>query len=295
MTPHPNPKPEVASAEAGVANAFNRRVLADEGRAPFGLGGERGARHLALVSGGETIALFSWAPSKSVTRATLRVSTTAAPEADALEQLMMRGVSECTAATNPLEFWLSAPTVAENAAAQIAGFTCDREVLQLRVPLPLSSAAGKPLPWRAFEPDTDQERFLDINRQAFAWHPEQGDMSQADLVTAMAEPWFAAEQFLLHPVQGAFDGFCWMKIHRDTEPNLGEIYVIGVHPEATGRGIGRGLAVAGMDLMSELGLDTGMLYVEADNAAALGLYDSMGFTEHLRDRRFTLPADPPAP
>jgi len=115
----------------------------------------------------------------------------------------------------------------------------------------------------------------------------------------MAEPWFRADGFLVHdgPADGpgdgpagAIDAFCWTKIHTDHDPPLGEIYVIGVDPDAHGRGLGRALTLGGLDWLADHGLTIGMLYVEADNDAAVGLYRDLGFTEHLAHRWWRSPA-----
>ena len=75
-------------------------------------------------------------------------------------------------------------------------------------------------------------------------------------------------------------------VHGDTSPVLGEIYVIAVHPDFAGLGLGKALTVAGLDHLAGLGITTGMLYVDADNAAAVGLYRRLGFTIHRTDRAY---------
>ena len=66
--------------------------------------------------------------------------------------------------------------------------------------------------------------------------------------------------------------------------------MIGVDPDAHGRGLGRALTLAGLDWLAAQGLTVGMLYVEADNDAAVGLYRDLGFTEHLVHRWWRSPA-----
>jgi mycothiol synthase len=79
---------------------------------------------------------------------------------------------------------------------------------------------------------------------------------------------------------------CWTKTHPG---GVGEIYLIATDPEYQGRGIGRTVALEGLDYLSrEKGSSTGMLYVDGANEAALKLYERMGFEVHHTDRAFGL-------
>ena len=77
---------------------------------------------------------------------------------------------------------------------------------------------------------------------------------------------------------GELLGFHWTKVHSD---GLGEVYVVGVDPAAQGRGLGRdadvGRAASPRGRLSASAQPTVMLYVEADNSAAVNTYRAAGF------------------
>ena len=171
-------------------------------------------------------------------------------------------------------------TDADHREAEAAGLVLVRDVLQLRVALPLSVTSA--LATRPFVPGTDDLALLEVNNRAFAWHPDQSGWTVEHLRARCAEDWFDADGFLLHEVDDRLVGFCWTKVHPATgdDPAMGEIFVIGVDPDAHGRGLGRALTIAGLAHLASLGLRIGMLHVEHDNVPARRLYDSLGFTVH---------------
>jgi mycothiol synthase len=175
------------------------------------------------------------------------------------------------------------------AAARQAGLVIVREVLQLRRPLPLDRSSSTPC--RTFRPGEDEEAFLRVNNLAFAWHPDQADWTIAEIHARMNEPWFSAEGFLLHEHDDTVDAFCWTKVHpaSATDPEIGEIYVIGVDPAAHGRGLGTGMVLAGLDHLASLGIGTAMLHVESDHITARGLYGRLGFHHHSSHQWWAAP------
>lgn len=131
---------------------------------------------------------------------------------------------------------------------------------------------------RTFVPGTDEAAVVAVNHRAFSWHPEQGSMSVADMERAESEAWFdPAGFFLAVDADDRLLGFHWTKIHREREP-IGEVYVVGVDPDAQGGGLGKALTVLGLRHLRDTGLRRVMLYVESDNTAAVAVYTRLGFT-----------------
>jgi mycothiol synthase len=166
-----------------------------------------------------------------------------------------------------------------------------RELLQLRRPLPLPPELRprEPVPYvaRPFVAGRDDECWVEVNNRAFSWHPEQGGWTLERLHATQAEPWYDPDGFLVSEIDGELAGFCWTKIHDDTEPPMGEIFVIAVDPDVQAHGLGRFLAIAGLDWLTEQGITRSMLYVESDNVSARALYDELGFTTHHVKRWWT--------
>ena len=176
--------------------------------------------------------------------------------------------------------------------ATAAGFLAERDLLQMRVPLPLADPAHWPesTTVRTFRVGEDEAAWVPVNNRAFAGHPEQGAWTVDMLRAREQEDWFDPEGFVLAFDDDGLAGFCWTKVHPAQPPRepdtLGEIYVIGADPSRHGRGLGRALTTAGLESLASRGITVGMLYVDADNEAAVGLYRALGFATFRTDRAY---------
>jgi mycothiol synthase len=175
-------------------------------------------------------------------------------------------------------WWVDDPTDADRAFAADHRFAPVRELHEMRRPLPLDQHAE--IATRGFVPGVDDAAWLVVNNRAFAGHGEQGGWTHDDLQLRVAEPWFDPAGFRIHEIDGRIAGFCWTKLHAEAEPVIGEIYVIAVDPDFHGRGLGKQLTLAGLDSITERGVREANLYVDADNVAAVGLYERLGFIIH---------------
>jgi mycothiol synthase len=228
------------------------------------------------------------------------------PEAEAelvvRPQARRRGVGsalvtrlEQLAGDRPLRVWAHGELPGSTELATARGYTRARVLLQMRRPMDGVDPDPRPaLPAgvtvRPFRPGTDENAWLAVNARAFAGHPEQGRWTAADLAVREAEPWFDPAGFFLAWREDAAGerllGSHWTKVHPAGETSdepIGEVYVLGIDPDAQGTGLGRALTDLGLAHLRRAGLSHVLLYVEEDNAVAVSLYERRGFTRHAVD------------
>jgi mycothiol synthase len=218
-----------------------------------------------------------------------------------------------------LRLWAHGEQPGARALAASLGYVTTRQLWQMRRSLrsrlpEVAVPAGYTV--RAFIPGQDDEAWVALNAAAFADHPEQGGWTLADLRHRMAEEWFDPAGFFLLETTGetrGLAGFHWTKLHthdtsggagRHTDPGddttvtptgdagaghepIGEVYVVGVHPGHRGRHLGSVLTVLGLRHLRSRGLAQAMLYVDAENAAAVHTYQRLGFTRWDVDAQYS--------
>jgi mycothiol synthase len=180
------------------------------------------------------------------------------------------------------------------ATAAALGLVTVRELLQMRRPLtglpPVDIPDGVRI--TTYSGPADDTELLRVNNAAFAWHPEQGGWTEAQVAERRGEPWFdpAGLFMAVDAHTGKLLGFHWTKLHN---ADLGEVYVVGVDPAAQGRGLGATLTLVGLrylaERLSESEQPTVMLYVEADNSAAVNTYQRLGFDVFNIDAAYAAP------
>jgi mycothiol synthase len=219
--------------------------------------------------------------------------------AEAAGDATLDAIIEHAVSTSPdgatIHWWAMRATAADDARAARLGFSEERALVQMRVPLPLPADVTDHVPalaTRPFEPGRDDEVWLDVNNRAFAGHPEQGGWTAEQLRERLSADWVDLRGFLVAdaPDGDGIIGSCWTKIHRHVDPPLGEIYIISVDPQRHGKGWGKALTVAGLAWLAAQGISHGMLYTESDNTAAITLYTSLGFTVDHVDRSYRHPS-----
>ncbi|WP_345470240.1 mycothiol synthase [Glutamicibacter ectropisis] len=184
-----------------------------------------------------------------------------------------------------VQAWAHGDHEAAKKLAEKTGLSRVRELYRMRregTDYIEEAPADRRISVRSFRVGEDEPAWLEANAKAFAHHPEQGSLTLSDLDSRMAEDWFDPSGFFL-----AFDAeqnllaYHWTKIHPasgDAVRPSGEVYVVGVVPEAQGLGLGRSLTITGVNYLLELGVDPVILYVDAENEPAVKLYRSLGFT-----------------
>lgn len=167
--------------------------------------------------------------------------------------------------------------------AQKHGLSRDRVLYQMRTDTGLSldslpeTQAPEGVEIRSFAPG-DEDGWLSVNNAAFDWHPEQGGQTRADIDAVVTAADFDPNTFVIAARDEEVIGFHQTKItDTDDEGRLGEVYVVGVDPCIHAKGVGKALTIEGMRRMVAAGAETIELYVESDNAPALGLYERLGF------------------
>ncbi|NLU74112.1 mycothiol synthase [Streptomyces sp. HNM0575] len=272
------------------ARTDGQSPLSEQGRLQLRGGRRPGVRHLLLRHGGELVGYAQLEDTDPVEPPTGELAVH--PSHRGLGYGRQLGQALLKESGKRLRVWAHGGHPAARHLAQVLGLSLFRELRQMRRPLaedgpePAPALPAPALPEevtvRTFRSGEDDEAWLALNASAFAHHPEQGSLTQRDLEDRKAEPWFDPAGFFLAERAGRLVGFHWTKVH--SAEQLGEVYVLGVAPAAQGSGLGKALTTIGLrHLARDRGLPTAMLYVDADNFAAVGVYERLGFTTYETD------------
>ena len=268
-------------------------------------GGDRPVRNVLVWSGDDLAAYGHLDVTDQVEGASAEIVVHPAHRRQGLGHLLVQATLDETP-DGRLRLWAHGGHPGAAALAGSMGFELSRSLWQMRrslhAPLP-AAVLPEGVALRTFEGGRDDEAWVRLNAAAFRDHPEQGHWTVADLHRRMQEPWFDPAGFFLALRGDDLVGFHWTKVHGGDEDDdhptgphaheghghdpIGEVYVVGVAPEEAGTGLGKALTVTGLRHLRHRGLPSAMLYVDSDNAAAIGLYTKLGFTRWETDLMFS--------
>lgn len=283
--------PSQSHAVLGIIDAAaekdGRQAVSEQGRLTLRRGRRDGVRHLLLHDGSEPAGYAQLEETDPVEPPAAELVVHPAYRRRGHGRALGRAL--LTESGQRMRLWAHGGHPAARHLAQLLGLTLFRELRQMRMPLDGFAGEDEPQPRlpagvtvRTFRPGEDDAAWLAVNAAAFAHHPEQGSLTQDDLDDRKAEPWFDPRGFFLAERAGKIVGFHWTKVH--SAEQLGEVYVLGVHPDAQGVGLGKALTTIGLrHLAYDRSMPTAMLYVDADNYAAVAVYEGMGFRTHETD------------
>ncbi len=282
----------VSGAEASAVLGLASAAASADGVAPLSEhallhlkhGGDAHARDLLLVADGAVSGYAHLDPADRASPgegASGELVVHPARREQGLGLLLGRAL-EAEAGDQPLRVWAHGDLPAAARFAASVGFERVRSLWQMRRSLQSGLASprlAEGVTIRTFEVGRDEDEWVRLNARAFAGHPEQGSWTREDLELREREPWFDPDGFFLAERAGKPAGFHWTKVHSQPEP-IGEVYVIGVDPDEQGTGLGRALTLVGLRYLQARGLPAVMLYADESNAAAIRMYESLGFS-HL--------------
>lgn len=210
------------------------------------------------------------------------------PDSGAAERLLRRVVERaCTRDLGHLHLRVPTTVEAWSSAGPAAGFERVSANVFFERPLATGSRVGSTCLVRRATP-ADLAGLLRITGESFS----SGTRFHVDPVlalraTALHEGWVAnamvgeaADEVLVAEISGAAEGYITIQWRCDFEPlalRVVEIGLLAVSTAHRGAGVGRALLVAAIERAQALGADRLIVDTEADNVAARGCYEKIGF------------------
>jgi len=163
------------------------------------------------------------------------------------------------------------------------GFEYVRRFLELRLYM------GK-VPWQNIDPATlgcrhlqrgEEDKLTQIQNRSFAgiwgYNPNTVEAITYRINLSNCSP----EDVVLTFDRDKVIGYCWTEITYEGEAGVGKrkgrIFMLGVDPDYRGKGVGKGVLLAGLSYLKSKGLRVAELTVDSENKAACALYRYVGF------------------
>src|ERR1700728_3482450 len=192
---------ELDPAERAALTALLERAGADSGHPPLpepqqlAITHPTGPAHegrIVLAGPRESLVAFAVLSPARDGSTGLHVVVDPAAASPSLHAGLVRRALEEVPPEFPVHLWVMQAGPGDDERAGAEGFVPERDLLQMRVPLPLAHdvvAATRPLATRPFVPGRDEGPWLETNNRAFVGHPEQSGWTLGELRERMAADW----------------------------------------------------------------------------------------------------------
>jgi len=176
-------------------------------------------------------------------------------------------------------------TPQDNEVAKIAssklGFRLVRRFLQLRLDIANASWQNidqAALPCRHLQRGEEDE-LTQIQNLSFTGTWGYNPNTVAEIIYYTSSTNFSPEDIILACDGDKIVGYCWTRLtyEKATDERKGQIFMLGVAPDYRGRGVGKGVLLAGLSYLKSKGLQVVELTVDSENKVACTLYRSAGF------------------
>ncbi|MDJ0518852.1 MAG: GNAT family N-acetyltransferase [Trichodesmium sp. MO_231.B1] len=131
--------------------------------------------------------------------------------------------------------------------------------------------------------EADAATWTEMFNQTFIDHWNHQDITVESVKNKLKDPKYQPELSLVAVAcNGTFAAFCDCQIHSENNELNGRkdgiIYMLGTRRGFRKQGLGRGILLSALKLLKRKGMETAILYVDADNlSGATRLYESVGF------------------
>ncbi|NQW21187.1 MAG: GNAT family N-acetyltransferase [Chloroflexi bacterium] len=115
-----------------------------------------------------------------------------------------------------------------------------------------------------------------VFKEHFGYSPNTEDEIKARLLSAHSS---IDDIVMIHDSHEQLVAYCWTHVHDHEMPKIGRIGMTGVLPSARKQGLGRVIAKSGFNHLIRRKVDAVELDVDSENAAAIRIYSSIGFTQ----------------
>ncbi len=121
----------------------------------------------------------------------------------------------------------------------------------------------------------EEEKLARIQNLAFTgtWGYNPNTPEEIAYLISLADP----QDVILICEDGEPVGYCWTRIEFAEGEGKGRIYMTGVDPRHRGKGMGKGVLLAGLRYLAGKKLKSVELTVDSENTVACALYRSLGF------------------